>query len=135
MIGLVIVTHGRLAHALLAAAEHVVGPQPHVRALSVEPDDDLEERRADIRAAVQEVDAGRGVVIATDMFGGTPANLAVSQMRQGQVEVLAGANVPMLIRLIETRGEASLAEAVDRALEAGRRYIALARAILDGEPS
>ncbi len=133
MIGLVIVTHGRLADALLAAAEHVVGPQTHVRSLCVGPDDDLEERRAEIRAAIEEVDVGRGVVIATDMFGGTPANLAVSQMQRGRVEVLAGANVPMLIKLIEARGEASLSEAVESALSAGRRYIALARAILDGD--
>lgn len=135
MIGLVVVTHGRLAEELVAATEHVVGPQQRLRALCVGAEDDMERRRADIAAAVEDVDDGEGVVIATDMFGGTPANLAVSFLERGKVEVLAGANLPMLIKLVETRGGGSLAAAAEAALEAGRKYIAIASRVKRGTPA
>lgn len=133
MIGIVVVTHGRLAQELVAAVEHVVGPQDGVRALSIGADDDMEARRADIRDAVDAVDTGKGVVIVADMFGGTPANLAISLLQRGKVEVLAGANLPMLIKLAETRGSASLHDAAAGALEAGRKYIAIASRVLEGD--
>lgn len=135
MIGVVVVTHGRLADELVAAAEHVVGRQENVIALCVGADDDIEAARADVRAAVERVDIGRGVVILTDMFGGTPANLAISLLKRDRVEVLAGANLPMLIKLAEARGEASLPDAAQAALHAGRKYIAMASRVLNGDPS
>jgi PTS system mannose-specific IIA component len=126
MIGILVVTHGRLATELLAATEHVVGPMEASRAVCVGPDDDLEKRRAELEAALGEVDGGDGVVVVTDMFGGTPANLAVGFMVKGRVEVLAGANLPMLIKLVESRDSMSVAEAAEAARDAGRRYIAVA---------
>ncbi|RZM36336.1 MAG: PTS sugar transporter subunit IIA, partial [Sphingomonas sp.] len=99
MIGLVLVTHGRLADEFVTAMVHVVGPQERVAAIAIGPDDDMEERRADIATAIAEVDAGRGVIVLTDLFGGTPSNLAISLMERGRVEVIAGMNLPMLIRL------------------------------------
>lgn len=133
MIGLVIVTHGRLAIELRAAAEHVVGPQDNMHTICIGPDDDMERRRADIRAAVERVDNRAGVILLTDMFGGTPSNLAISMLRDGKVEVLAGVNLPMLIKLAEARESASLEEASLKAKEAGQRYIAIASKILAGE--
>ena len=130
MIGVVVVSHGQLANELLSATEHVVGKMARARALCIGPDDDMEQRRADIRAAVEEVDSGRGVVVATDMFGGTPANLAISLLKDQHVEVLAGANLPMLIKLAEARETMSLDDAALAALDAGRRYIAIASHIL-----
>ncbi|MCG8441522.1 MAG: PTS sugar transporter subunit IIA [Caulobacterales bacterium] len=130
MIGIVLVSHGRLAEELVSAAEHVVGRLAGVRALSIDADDDMERRRADIRAALEEVDVGRGVIVLTDMFGGTPANLAISLMKAGRVEVLAGANLPMLIKLAEARENADLAVAAEAALTAGRKYIAMASQVL-----
>ena len=133
MIGLVIVTHGKLAIELQRAAEHVVGPQSQLETVCIDPDDDMERRRDDIRAAVKRVNTGRGVVLLTDMFGGTPSNLAISMLDDGQVEVLAGVNLPMLIKLAEARRTATLEEAADKAKEAGQRYIAIASKILAGE--
>lgn len=130
MIGLVLVTHGRLAHELRAALEHVVGPQEAVEPVSIEPDDDIEQRRKDIVAAVARVDRGKGVVILTDMFGGTPSNLAISVMPQGQVEVIAGVNLPMLVKLSSARATMDLAGAVDAAKEAGKKYISVASHVL-----
>jgi PTS system mannose-specific IIA component len=127
MIGIVVVTHGHLADELIAATEHVVGPMDRVRAVSIGPEDDLKERREDVAAAVAGVDAGEGVVIVTDMFGSTPGNLAVSLLSNGHVEVLAGANLPMMIRLAEARDDMSLADAAAAASEAGCRYISVAR--------
>jgi mannose PTS system EIIA component len=130
MIGLVLVTHGRLAAEFIAATEHVVGPQERVRAICIEPDDDMEQRRRDILTAVQEVDDGSGVILLTDMFGGTPSNLAISVLDRANVEVIAGVNLPMLIKLASVRGGEPLAEAVASAQEAGRKYISVASNLL-----
>jgi len=130
MIGLVLVTHGRLAAEFVAAMEHVVGPQTNVASICIDADDDMEVRRGDIANAVQSVNNGSGVVILTDMFGGTPSNLAISLLSGGGVEVIAGVNLPMLIRLASVRGDLSLAPAVEAAQEAGRKYISVASKIL-----
>ena len=133
MIGLVIVTHGRLAEEFVAAMEHVVGRQTAVRAISIGPDDDMERRRADIVAASRAVDDGSGVVLLTDMFGGTPSNLAISVMDETHAEVIAGLNLPMLIRLASVRTREPLAACVAAAQEAGRKYISVASYVLAGE--
>ena len=133
MIGLVIVTHGQLAIELRRATEHVVGPQDAMETICIGPDDDMEKRRSDIRAAVERVDNRAGVILLTDMFGGTPSNLAISMLRDGKVEVLAGVNLPMLIKLAEARETSSLDEASLKAKDAGQRYIAIASKILAGE--
>ncbi len=133
MIGIVVVTHGQLAHAFLAVLEHVVGPQEAVAAVCVGPDDDMEQRRRDILDAIEGVDRGRGVVVLTDMFGGTPSNLAISIMKKAKVEVIAGVNLPMLIKLVSVRDDEPVAAAVVAAQEAGRRYVSVASALLDGE--
>lgn len=133
MIGLVLVTHGKLAQEFIAAMEHVVGPQKNVKAVCIGPDDDMEERRSEIIDSVAEVDNGMGVAILTDMFGGTPSNLAISVLDQGKVEVIAGINLPMLIKLASLRGSASLTEAVRQAQEAGRKYINVASQLLADE--
>ncbi len=130
MIGLLIVTHGNLCKELLLAAEHVVGPQAHLRALSIEADDDMEERREDIKKAVQELDQGKGVIILTDMLGGTPSNLALPLLEEGRVEVLAGVNLPMLIKLAEMRRTSGLDEVVRGGCEAGRKYITIASEVM-----
>ena len=130
MIGIVLVTRGRLAAEFIAAMEHVVGPQKNVASICIDADDDMEVRRADIAGAVKAVDSGRGVIILTDMFGGTPSNLAISLLEAGRTEVIAGVNLPMLIRLASVRGEMSLADAVLAAQEAGRKYISVASKIL-----
>lgn len=133
MIGLVLVTHGRLAEEFVAATEHVVGPQPNTRAVCIGPDDDMDERRKDILSAVDEVDEGHGVILLTDMFGGTPSNLAISVMEKAKVEVIAGVNLPMLIKLASVRPEDDLAKAVACAQESGRKYINVASRLLEGE--
>ena len=130
MIGLVLVTHGRLADELVAALEHVVGPQPSVGAVCIGPDDDMEQRRNDILASVARCDDGNGVVVLTDMFGGTPSNLAISIMDKAKVEVIAGVNLPMLIKLASVRHSEPLADAVASAQEAGRKYINVASKLL-----
>ena len=130
MIGLVLVTHGRLADEFVTAMEHVVGPQKQVRTVAIGPDDDMEARRADIRSAIAEVDSGRGVIVLTDLFGGTPSNLAISLMERGRIEVIAGINLPMLIRLESARRKLGVAAAVAAAREAGRKYISVASEVL-----
>jgi mannose PTS system EIIA component len=130
MIGLVLVTHGRLAIEFVTAMEHVVGPQSSVATICIGPDDDLEVRRADIATAVGDVDAGRGVIILTDLFGGTPSNLAISLMETGRIEVIAGMNLPMLIRLESARRTMNVVAAVAAAREAGRKYISVASEVL-----
>jgi PTS system mannose-specific IIA component len=135
MIGMVLVTHGRLADEFIAATEHVVGPQQNVRAISIGPDDDMERRRNDIMDAVGEVNDGDGVIVVTDMFGGTPSNLAISIMDQGGVEVIAGMNLPMLIKLATVREKSSLKEAAETAQEYGRKYINIASSVLAGGDS
>jgi PTS system mannose-specific IIA component len=133
MIGLVLVTHGNLAREFVAATEHVVGAQQNVRTVCIGPDDDMEIRRKDIVDAVTEVNTGAGVIVLTDMFGGTPSNLAISIMDRANVEVIAGVNLPMLIKLASIRRDASLADAVAAAQEAGRKYINVASRLLAGE--
>jgi PTS system mannose-specific IIA component len=133
MIGLVLVTHGRLAVEFRAALEHVVGPQGQIEAVTIGPDDDVEERRKDIIEAVKRVDSGDGVAILTDMFGGTPSNLAISVMSRPKVEVLAGINLPMLVKLAKVRDECPLADAVAAAQEAGRKYVTIASRVLSGK--
>ena len=130
MIGLVLVTHGNLAAELVAAMEHVVGPQPNVAAVCIGPDDDMEQRRDDIMACVSRCDDGAGVVVLTDMFGGTPSNLAISIMDKARVEVIAGVNLPMLIKLASVRHNEPLGDAVASAQEAGRKYINVASKLL-----
>ena len=133
MIGLVLVTHGRLAEEFKAALEHVVGPQEQVETISIGPDDDMEQRRQDIQAAVEAANSGKGVVLLTDMFGGTPSNLAISVMDSKSVEVVAGVNLPMLIKLASVRADRELADAVDEARQAGQKYISVASQVLSGQ--
>ena len=133
MIGIVIVTHGRLAHEFRAALEHVVGPQTQLATVSIGPEDPGDSCRAHIIEKIRSVDSGEGTVVLTDMFGGTPSNLAISVMNIGNVEVIAGVNLPMLIKLASIRGERSLSEAVNTAKEAGRKYISVASQVLKGE--
>ena len=130
MIGLVLVTHGRLAEEFVRAMIHVVGPQERVAPIAIGPDDDMEERRADIAAAIQAVDVGRGVIVLTDLFGGTPSNLAISLMERGRIEVIAGMNLPMLIRLGSARKSMTVVAAVAAAREAGRKYTSVASEVL-----
>ena len=134
MIGVVIVSHAQLAEEFIAAGEHVLGPQRQMRAVSIGANDDLEARRTEILNAVKQVDDGAGVIILTDMFGGTPSNLAISAIYEGEgrIEVIAGVNLPMLIKLAEIRDRATLEEAAAQAQEAGRRYIRVASAELAG---
>jgi PTS system mannose-specific IIA component len=134
MIGLVIVTHGGLAGEFRAALEHVVGPQTQLESISIGPEDDMELRRKEILAAIRRVDTGSGVVVLTDMFGGTPSNLAISVMDEANIEVIAGVNLPMLVKLTSIRDESDLAKAVDLAKDAGRKYISVASQVLAGEP-
>ncbi len=133
MIGLVVVTHGRLAEEFVLAMEHVVGPQSGVRAICIGPEDDMERRRRDILKACADVDQGQGVVLLTDMFGGTPSNLAISVMEQTHAEVIAGLNLPMLIKLASVRSRMDLQSAVAAAQEAGRKYISVASYLLTGD--
>ncbi len=130
MIGLVLVTHGRLAEELRAAMEHVVGRQRNVCTVCIGPDDDIERRRTEIHNCIEQVDTGDGVVLLTDMFGGTPSNLAISQMDRAGVEVIAGVNLPMLVKLAKVRSAQPLSEVVDCAQTAGRKYIAAASHVL-----
>ncbi|MBS7536781.1 PTS sugar transporter subunit IIA [Ancylobacter sonchi] len=133
MIGLVLVTHGRLASEFRAALEHVMGPQSQIEAVTIGPDDDIEQRRLDIVASVKAVNTGHGVVILTDMFGGTPSNLAISVMTEPDIEVVAGINLPMLVKLATVRAEVPMDVAVAQAQEAGRKYINIASRVLAGK--
>ena len=132
MIGMVLVTHGRLADEFIAATEHVVGEQEDMRSVCIGPDDDMEQRRNDIVQAVEQVESGSGVVLLTDMFGGTPSNLAISMLDRANVEVIAGINLPMLIKMVSLRDKASLEEIVEAAEDAGRKYINVASKVLGG---
>jgi mannose PTS system EIIA component len=133
MIGLVIVTHGRLAEEFVLAMEHVVGPQERVAAVCIGPEDDMEKRRRDILRVCAEVNDGQGVILLTDMFGGTPSNLAISVMEQTHAEVIAGLNLPMLIKLASVRNRQDLQSCVACAQEAGRKYISVASYLLTGD--
>jgi PTS system mannose-specific IIA component len=132
MIGMVLVTHGRLAEELRLAMEHVVGAQNNVDTVCIGPDDDIDKRRVEIEACIARCDVGDGVVLLTDMFGGTPSNLAISMMQREGVEVIAGVNLPMLVKLAKVRSNQPLAAAVTCAEEAGRKYIAAASHVLNG---
>ncbi len=133
MIGMVLVTHGRLADEFVNALEHVVGPQENVATVCIGPDDDMEQRRKDILASIAQVDRGKGVVLLTDMFGGTPSNLAISVIDKANVEVIAGINLPMLIKLASVRKTDALMAAATSAQEAGRKYINIASQLLSQE--
>ena len=133
MIGLVLVTHGRLADEFKAALEHVMGPQKQIEAVTIGAEDDSDLCRSDIIEAVARVDDGAGVAILTDMFGGTPSNLAISCMRRPKVEVLAGINLPMLVKLAKVRADMPLPEAIAAAQEAGRKYVTIASRVLAGK--
>lgn len=130
MIGIVVVSHGKLASELVRAAEHVVGAQPAFRAISIEVEDDIEERRDQIRETVKACNKGKGVIILTDMFGGTPSNLALANMAPGKVDVVGGVNLPMLIHLVQIRNDMTLQEAVEATCDAGQRYIRVGSDIL-----
>nr|WP_295666089.1 PTS sugar transporter subunit IIA [Sphingomonas sp.] len=130
MIGLVLVTHGRLAEEFVTAMEHVVGKQERIATIAIGPEDDMEARRKDIADAINDVDAGQGVILLTDLFGGTPSNLAISLMEKGRFEVIAGINLPMLIRLGSARSKMKVVDAVAAAREAGRKYITVASEVL-----
>ena len=133
MIGIILVTHGQLAKEFVSAMEHVVGTQEAVATICIGPNDDMEVRRAQIAAAIHEVDSGAGAILLTDLFGGTPSNLAISLLQQGKTEVIAGINLPMLIRLAGARREMDLRGAAEAAREAGRNYITLASEFLGQE--
>ena len=130
MIGVVLVTHGNLATELVKVMEHVVGPQDQLTTITIDPDDDMEKRREDILNSVQFVDKGLGVIILTDMFGGTPSNLAISIMEQAKIDIIAGVNLPMLIKLASVRSTETISEAVAQAREAGQKYIMVASQVL-----
>ena len=130
MIGLVLVTHGNLAKEFVSAMQHVVGPQEQVESVCIGPDDNMETRRNEILEKVKAVDSGQGVVLLTDMFGGTPSNLALSVMDQANVEILAGINLPMLIKIATLRKDHDLKSAVEGAQDAGKKYINIASQIL-----
>ncbi len=134
MIGMVLVTHGRLAEELIAATEHVMGKQENIAAVCIGPDDDMEQRRQDILKCVEQVDTGNGTILLTDMFGGTPSNLAISVMEKAKIEVIAGVNLPMLIRLATVRDTQSMQDAASSAQEAGRKYINVASRLLTQDP-
>ena len=131
MIGLILVTHGGLADEFVVAMEHVVGPQNAIETICIGPRDDMEKHRGEIARAIEEVDDGKGVIILTDLFGGTPSNLAISLLEPGRVEVIAGINLPMLIRLESARKNMNVREAVTAAREAGRKYISVASEVLE----
>lgn len=130
MIGLVLVTHGALATEFVVAMEHVVGPQQQIETICIGPEDDMEIRRADIASAVARVNDGSGVILLTDLFGGTPSNLAISLLKAGEIEVIAGINLPMLIRLESARKVMDVRQAVAAAREAGQKYISVASELL-----
>ena len=133
MIGLLLVSHGRLAEEMKKVLEHIVGEQPLVETVGILPDDDMEVRRTEIQEKIEALDTGSGVIILTDMFGGTPSNLAISVMERPNVEVVAGMNLPMMIKLAQVRGRKTLAETSADAQEAGRKYINVASALLGGK--
>ncbi|MCX8999466.1 PTS sugar transporter subunit IIA [Rhizobiaceae bacterium BDR2-2] len=133
MIGLVLVTHGKLAEEFRLALEHVVGPQQLIETICIGPEDDMDQRRQDIVEAVTRAETGHGVIILTDMFGGTPSNLSISVMNTGKVEVIAGMNLPMLIKLAGIRADNDMEKALLESSEAGRKYINVASRVLSGK--
>lgn len=134
MLGIIIIAHGNLATEMCTVLEHVVGPQKQMKAIDIGPDDNIEERRDDLLQAITDVDTGKGVIICTDMFGGTPSNMAISTIDQQPVEVLAGFNLPALVKLASIRDKTTLVEAVKQAHEAGRKYMNVASQLLAASP-
>ena len=130
MIGLVLVTHGDLASAFISALEYVTGPQQNIQAICIQPQDDMEKHRSNILQAIENVDKGVGVILLTDLFGGTPSNLAISTLGVKPIEVIAGINLPMLVKLVSLREKTPLRQAVEQAQEAGRKYIHVASSLL-----
>ena len=130
MIGLVLVTHGDLASAFISALEYVTGPQQNIQAICIQPQDDMEKHRSNILQAIENVDKGVGVILLTDLFGGTPSNLAISTLGVKPIEVIAGINLPMLVKLVSLREKTPLRLAVEQAQEAGRKYIHVASSLL-----
>ena len=130
MIGLVLVTHGNLANEFVSAMQHVVGKQDNIATVCIGPEDDMEFRRSEIIKKVEDVNSGKGVVVLTDMFGGTPSNLAISIMDKAKVEIIAGVNLPMLIKIASLRKEKDLKDTVEGAQEAGKKYINIASQLL-----
>lgn len=135
MLGIVIVTHGNLAAELLSTVQHIVGPQTHIKTVCIGPNDDMDQRRSEITAAIKSVDLGKGVVLVTDMFGGTPCNLALAHLKKDKVEVLAGANLPSLIKLVGLRTDAPLEKAVAEAIKSGRKYMRAGSSELASAPA
>lgn len=130
MIGMVIISHGALAEEMRNAIHHVMGPQENLEVIGIEPDDDVDARRLELQEAVARVNDGSGVIILSDMFGGTPSNLAISLLSQNQVEVIAGFNLPMLIKLVSIRGSVPIAQAINDAEDAAKKYINVASKLL-----
>ncbi len=130
MIGIIIITHGNLGQEFIKAAEHVMGEQPSLKALGIFPDDAIEKKRLELLKAIKSVDQGKGVAVLTDMFGGTPSNIAISLLGDASIEVVAGVNLPLLIKLLNTRKNAALGEAIQEAQHAGRRYMNVASQLL-----
>lgn len=133
MIGIVLVSHGEIASAFKKAVEHVVGAQEQFQTICIEADDDMERRREDIVNAIKEVNTGQGVVVVTDMFGGTPSNLAISLMEPGNIEIIAGMNLPMLIKLAKVRESKEMSVVLSCSSEAGKKYINVASQVLAGK--
>jgi PTS system mannose-specific IIA component len=133
MIGMVLVTHGNLANEFVGALQHVIGDQKQIATVCIGPDDDMEKRRIEITQKIKEVDQGRGVILLTDMFGGTPSNLAISVMNKKNVEVITGINLPMLIKIASIRKSSNLTDTVNGAQEAGRKYINIAKQLISQE--
>lgn len=131
MLGIIIVAHGGLAQEMAKVLEHVVGPQAHMTAIGIGPDDDIEKRRDELQDAIKNVNTGKGVVVCTDMFGGTPSNLAISMLDQHQIEVLAGFNLPALVKLASVRDKVTMSDAVKQAHEAGHKYMNVASQLLN----
>ncbi len=131
MIGIVLVSHANIAKEMLDVIQHIVGPQEKIIAISIFPDDDVEKKRTDILEAVKKVDAGKGVIVLTDMFGGTPSNLAISVMENEKIEVVAGVNLPMLIKMMSMREKKNIKELIKISQESGRKYINVASAFFE----
>ena len=135
MIGIVIVTHGNLAKEFIVALEHVVGPQKNIHGVCIFPEDDMDKRRKEILNSIKNVDSGKGVIVTTDMFGGTPSNLAISTIVDGKTEVIAGVNLPMLIKMASSRNDLSLNELVKVSQESGKKYINVASTFFEEKKS
>ncbi len=131
MIGVVLVSHANIAKEMLNVIEHIVGPQDKILAISIFPNDDMKKKRTEIVESVKKVESGKGVIVLTDMFGGTPSNLAISVMEDEKIEVVAGVNLPMLIKMMSVRDKKSIKELIKISQESGRKYINVASAFFE----